>query len=137
MPSPESPAATQAVGAVHRRRILVIDDERDVRDYLALVLGKLGHHVTLCGDGQEAVERFGRLREPFDLVILDLVMPGDSGQETFRALRRIDPDVRVLVVTGHSLEGEAQQILDAGAAGFIQKPFQLDELSRKVAEALA
>jgi CheY-like chemotaxis protein len=71
-----------------------------------------------------------------DLVILDMIMPGISGGETFDRLREIDPDVRVLLSSGYSINGEAKTIMDRGCNGFIQKPFQLGKLSGKIREML-
>ena len=71
-----------------------------------------------------------------DFVLLDMIMPGLSGRETFRAMREVDPDVNVLLSSGYSVEGEAQEILAEGVRGFIQKPFLPKVLADAVAEAL-
>jgi CheY-like chemotaxis protein len=75
-------------------------------------------------------------RNEIDLVILDMIMPGISGGETFDRLREIDPDANVLLSSGYSINGEAQTIMDRGCNGFLQKPFRLANLSRKVREML-
>jgi CheY-like chemotaxis protein len=72
-----------------------------------------------------------------DLVILDMVMPRMGGKDAFLALRRINPQVKVLLVSGYSVEGEAQMLLQEGAKGFLQKPFRRAELAQAVANALA
>jgi two-component system cell cycle sensor histidine kinase/response regulator CckA len=73
-------------------------------------------------------------RNEIDLVILDMIMPGISGGETFDRLREISPDTKVLLSSGYSLSGEAKTIMDRGCKGFIRKPFRLENLSRKIRE---
>jgi len=90
----------------------------------------------MAGSGQEAINIFFEKQKEIDLVILDMVMPGMSGGETFDRLRSIDPEIRVLLSSGYSIEGQAQQILDRGCNGFLQKPFEFERLSRKVRKAL-
>jgi PAS domain S-box-containing protein len=118
------------------KRILVVEDEPLVGEMLSAMLRRLGYRVDLAADGPGALELFRRDWESIDLVILDLVMPRMSGRETFLALREIDPSVRVLLSSGYSVDGEAQQILDQGALGFIQKPYQSTALSQTLAEVL-
>jgi CheY-like chemotaxis protein len=118
-------------------RILLLDDEELVRDLAAGILRDAGYQVVTGADGEDALRRFGLAQQPFDLVILDLMMPRLGGRDTFAAMRRIDPSVRVLVVSGLPLDGEAQLVLDEGAAGFLSKPFERAELLRKVADAIA
>jgi two-component system cell cycle sensor histidine kinase/response regulator CckA len=76
-------------------------------------------------------------RNKIELVVLDMIMPGISGGETFDRLRGIDPGVKVLLASGYSINGEAKTIMDRGCNGFIQKPFQLEKLSGKIREMLA
>ena len=71
-----------------------------------------------------------------DLVILDMIMPGISGSVTFDLLREVNPGVKVLLASGYSVNGQAQEILDRGCNGFIQKPFRLKDLSQRVREML-
>ncbi|RCK75966.1 MAG: PAS/PAC sensor hybrid histidine kinase [Candidatus Ozemobacter sibiricus] len=120
-----------------RGRILLVEDEEMVRETALAMLESLGYQVTACVNGQEAVETFRELWRQIDLVILDLIMPRMAGRETFHAMRTIDPAVRVLVASGFSDEATARQIIQDGALGFLQKPFQLNELASKVAGLLA
>jgi CheY-like chemotaxis protein len=115
-----------------QERILVVDDEEDIRTFLGDIFKEYGYDVVLAGNGREAISLFGDLKDRIDLVILDMVMPKMGGRETFLKLKGIDPDVRVLLSTGYSQEGEAQQILNEGVLGFIQKPYQVNELLAKV-----
>lgn len=116
------------------RRVLVVEDEPLVGEMLAEMLRRLGYRVDLVPDGVLAVELFKREWRGIDLVILDLVMPRMSGRETFQRLREVNPSIRVLVSSGYSIDGEAQQVLEQGALGFLQKPFQAKELARILAE---
>jgi CheY-like chemotaxis protein len=96
------------------------------------ILQHLGYQVTLAESGLRALEIYRQERDRIDLVILDMLMPAMGGAETFQKLKEIDPGVRVLLSSGYSLDGEAQQAMAAGARGFIQKPYRLAVLSYKV-----
>lgn len=117
--------------------IMLIEDEEVIRDMAAQMLKNLGYTVSSCASGAEAVDVYREQRDAIDLVILDMMMPGMDGHQTFLTLRDTDPDVRVLVVSGYSLDSQAQAILEAGAQGFIQKPYRMRELSEKLVEMLA
>ncbi len=118
-------------------RILLVDDEPTVIGGCRAILHAQGYEVTACLDPVEALEQYKRCWQTIDLVILDMIMPRLSGRDLFTAMRRINPQARVLVCSGYSLDGDAQTVLDAGALGFIAKPFVVDELTRRVSEALA
>ena len=117
-------------------RILLVDDEELTRAWVRGLLQNLGFHVTACCDGVEAVNFFRENWAQTDLVILDLIMPHVSGKDTFLALQAIHPGVKVIVASGFSLDGEAQSVMDAGAQGFLQKPFQGAELSALIKTVL-
>ncbi len=117
-------------------RILLVDDEDVVREMTAEMLTSLGYEVHECATGLEAVWHYREHSAEIDLVVLDLVMPQMSGREAYAAIRQIDPQVKVLLASGYSVDGEAQGILLDGAKGFLQKPYRKAELSQKVAEAL-
>jgi CheY-like chemotaxis protein len=116
--------------------ILLVDDEDGVRMVAARMMEQLGYHVLLAPSGSRALDIYPREQDRIDLVILDMLMPGMGGVETFQKLKEVDPKVRVLLSSGYSLDGEAQQVMAAGARGFIQKPYRLAALSRQVAEIL-
>ena len=116
--------------------ILFVDDEPFVVQGASTFLESLNYRVTVCEDGADCLEIFAREWRNVDLVILDMVMPGIGGQETFQALRRIHPEARVLLISGFNLEDEARQLLKAGARGYLQKPFRRYELAIAVARAL-
>ncbi|MCX5821524.1 MAG: PAS domain S-box protein [Deltaproteobacteria bacterium] len=117
--------------------ILLVDDEKTVLSVSRELLKFLGYRVYVAGGGQEAIAAYMEKRGEVDLVILDMIMPGISGGETFDRLREIDPAIRVLLASGYSIEGQAQEILDRGCNGFLQKPFHLEKLAKKVREALS
>lgn len=116
--------------------ILLVEDEDILCDLAYEMLADLGYEVVVCKDGKQAIEYYKDAWKKIDLVILDLIMPGVGGKEAFFAMRYMNPDIKVLLSSGYSVDGEAQNILDEGAKGFIQKPFRKAELSKKVAEVL-
>jgi PAS domain S-box-containing protein len=116
--------------------ILLVDDEEMVLEVGEQLLARLGYRVLAAGGGEAALDLYERRNDEIDLVVLDMVMPGLSGGEVFDRMKAADPDVRVLLSSGYTIDGQAQEILDRGCRGFIQKPFDLETLSRKVREAL-
>ena len=116
--------------------ILLVDDEQMVVEVTRALLESLGYRVYEAGSGQEAIAVYLEKKKEIDLIILDMIMPGLSGGQTFDRLREIDPQVKVLLSSGYSIEGQAQQIMDKGCKGFLQKPFHLKELSKKTRDAL-
>ncbi|MBN2196864.1 MAG: response regulator [Polyangiaceae bacterium] len=118
---------------VESGRILVIDDEETVRAFVVRALTKSGYEVTAFPDGLAAVDYFAVHHAEIDLVILDLTMPHLSGEEAFHRLREIDPDVRVVIASGHSRQAAADALLGEGARAFLAKPFRAYELTQEVA----
>lgn len=127
---PQSPRA-EAV-SLSGRRVLVIDDEAEVRDVIREVLSRAGCAVETCSGGATGLAAFTARWRQIDVVILDIVMPEMSGRAVFSALRQIDPDVRVLILSGHSLDGETRALLDDGAQALLDKPFHAEALVAKV-----
>jgi len=116
--------------------ILLADDEKMVLEVSRKMLEFLGYRVYAAGSGQEALAVYLEKRNEIDLVILDMIMPGISGGETFDRLREINSAIKVLLSSGYSIDGQAKHILDRGCNGFLQKPFHLEKLSRKVREMI-
>jgi signal transduction histidine kinase/ActR/RegA family two-component response regulator len=112
--------------------VLLVDDESMILDVGRQLLTELGYRVLVAGSGQEALDVYKRSGETIRLVILDMIMPNMSGRQTFEALKAFDPGVNVLLCSGYSLDGQARSILRRGCNGFIQKPFDVRELSRKL-----
>jgi CheY-like chemotaxis protein len=117
--------------------ILLVDDEAVVLDVGKRMLSALGYEVRVAADGPQALEMFERDSESIDLVVLDMVMPNMNGGEVFDRIRAIHPEVKVLLASGYSLSGEAEEIMQRGCNGFIQKPFNVAQLSRKIRSVLA
>lgn len=116
--------------------VLLVDDEEIITDVGKMVLNNLGYGVLVAKSGKEAVDIYKENREEIDMVILDMVMPGMGGGETYERLKEIDPQIKVLLSSGYSINGQAREILDQGCNGFIQKPFDMKDLSSKVREIL-
>jgi two-component system cell cycle sensor histidine kinase/response regulator CckA len=116
--------------------ILVADDEQVILEVSTEMLTSLGYRIYAAGSGQEALAVFMEKRNEIDLVILDMIMPGISGGETFDRLREISPEIKVLLSSGYSINGEAKTIMERGCNGFLQKPFHLEKLSSKIREML-
>jgi len=119
-----------------RETILLIDDEAMIVDVGTQMLEGLGYKVLTAGGGRQGVDIFERNKDIIDLVILDMIMPDLSGKETFEALQHRDPSVKVLLSSGYSLDSQAKDIMTEGCKGFIQKPFTMTELSRKIREII-
>jgi len=117
--------------------IMVVDDERFIIEITGEWLRELGYQVIEASSGQEALALYETHRDAVGLVILDMVMPGMDGGETFDRLQAIDPDVNVLLISGYGLNGKAEKISDQGCRGFIQKPFTIIQLSEKIKSILA
>ncbi len=116
--------------------ILLVDDESSIIDVCRDILTNLGYKIFIAGSGQEAIAIYTPNKDKIDLVILDMIMPGLNGNETYNRLKSINPQVRVILSTGFSGGDQAQKILDNGCQGLIQKPFRIEDLSRKIREVL-
>jgi nitrogen-specific signal transduction histidine kinase/ActR/RegA family two-component response regulator len=117
-------------------RVLVVDDEQVIREYVGRVMGALGYDVVACSDGIEAEKYFRKHHREIDLVILDLTMPRKAGVETFAGLRAIDPDARIVISSGFSADERIRRLRKEGAVGFLQKPFRATELAELVARSV-
>jgi PAS domain S-box-containing protein len=117
--------------------ILLIDDEGMILEVAQQMLATLGYTVLTASGGTRALEVFRENHKRIDLVILDMIMPGMSGDRVFEALLEIDPRARILLSSGYSLDGQAMEIMGRGCLGFIQKPFSIEELALKLRQVLA
>lgn len=116
--------------------ILLVDDEEMVLEVGGEMLKSLGYTILTAGTGKEAIEIFHANSKTISLVILDMIMPEMSGGAVFDALKSRYPGIRVLLSSGYSLDGQAGEILKRGCAGFIQKPFNINRISREVRKVL-
>jgi two-component system cell cycle sensor histidine kinase/response regulator CckA len=116
--------------------ILLVDDEPMILDIGSEILGTLGYKVLPAKSGKEGLEVFTQYKNDIDLVILDMVMPGMSGEEVFEKIIEIKPDAKTLLSSGYSLDGQAKTIMKRGCGGFIQKPFRVESFATKIREIL-
>ncbi|MCK4343059.1 MAG: PAS domain S-box protein [Phycisphaerae bacterium] len=116
--------------------VLVIDDEEDICEVVEAVLESRGIKVLSAEDGRAGIEAFRKNAERVDAVLLDINMPGMSGEAVFRELRVIRPDVRVILSTGYSEQEAASHFADADLAGFVNKPYTASMLVEKIGAAL-
>jgi len=123
---PSAPIS-KAIGTV-----LLVDDEEVILDVSEKVLKVLGYKVLVAGSGAEAIEIFRKHQDSIDLVLLDIIMPHMGGGEVYDRLKEISPEVKVLLSSGYSIDGEASKIMARGCNGFIQKPFDIMQLSQSI-----
>jgi excisionase family DNA binding protein len=126
-------ARRPVAGQAGRPHVLVVDDEPSIRDLLFKALAA-DYEVDVSADGPSALERL-RL-SPYDLLIVDLRMPGMDGLSVVREARRLQADVPVLVITGYSSESSAIEALNLGVAGYLTKPFRVPHVLAAAAKAL-
>ena len=107
-------------------RILVADDNKELREILEEFLKSDGHYVEGSPDGRDALER--HQKDPFDLIITDLNMPGISGMELIKAIRKEDQDTEFVIITGYASMDTAVEAVKIGAFDYIVKPFRMEEL---------
>ena len=116
--------------------ILLVDDEEMVIDVGEQMLKALGYKIMIAGSGKEAIDVYRENQDKIHMVILDMIMPDIGGGDTFDTLKEINPDVKVLLSSGYSINGQAQEILNRGCNGFVQKPFSIADISKKIREIL-
>jgi len=114
--------------------ILVVDDDPMVRKVVTSSLGVLGYQTVEAGGGPEAVRIYRDRHDEIRGVVLDMVMPGMTGRATYLALREIDANVPVLLMSGHTLNEHVQEILDLGVRNFVSKPYSIGALAKAMAE---
>ena len=119
-----------------KETVLFVDDEDMILDVGRDMLRKLGYKVLLAGSGKEAVKVYRKHKDKIDLVIVDMIMPDMGGSEAYDTMKEDDPGVKVLLSSGYSIDGQVTEILERGCDGFIQKPFNVKELSGKIREIL-
>jgi excisionase family DNA binding protein len=130
-PAPSAPAARRTA---ERPRILVVDDESSIRDLLTKTLSLSDYDVDTAPDGTAALERL-RLY-PYDLLIVDLKMPGIDGLTVIREAKRLKADIPVIVITGFSTEYAAIEALNLGVTSYLTKPFRVPQVLAAAAKAM-
>ena len=134
---PAGPGERAPLVAGGNERILVIDDDASLRSAVRRSLQRLGYSVEAAEGGWAGLKAIEQAKVPFDLVLLDVMMPDLSGVETFKKIRALQPDLPVLVCSGYTAEAERRQLTSAGAEAFLPKPFDTVELAKAVREVLA
>ncbi|MFA5181554.1 MAG: response regulator [Syntrophales bacterium] len=116
--------------------ILFVDDEDEVVKVSKALLEVMGYRVLTARNGQEAIKIYQEHKDAIDIVLLDMIMPGMNGGGVHEKLKEINPDVRVLLLSGYSKDREATAVLASQCNGFIQKPFKINDLSRSIRQAM-
>lgn len=116
--------------------VLLVDDEEMIIDVAGQMIQNFGYHVITAASGKEALDVYKKNKDRIDMVILDMIMPEMSGEDAYDNLKEIDPEIKVLLSSGYSIDGRAAKILERGCDGFIQKPFDMKRLSNKIVEVL-
>jgi CheY-like chemotaxis protein len=133
---PTFAGAPTQTSAARTATVLIVDDEEAVREMIGEVLENEGFEVLRAEDGSRGVALFREGRDRIDVVLLDLSMPGLSGEETFRQLREIDPGVRVILSSGYDRDEARGRFGTARPAGFIQKPYRPEELMAEIGRCI-
>ncbi|MBW2619704.1 MAG: response regulator [Deltaproteobacteria bacterium] len=116
--------------------VLLVDDEDMVVEGCREMLTKMGYNVSIARNGKDALEIYKENQDKIDIVIIDMIMPEMNGGDTYDRLKKMNPDINVLLSSGHSINGQATKILERGCNDFIQKPFNIEVLSEKIREIL-
>ncbi len=116
--------------------VLIIEDEDFLRITTKKVLEKIGYTVLLASNGKEGVEVFEQSQEEIDLVLLDMIMPEMGGKECLLLLRKLDPNIPVVVVSGFSEAGDIEDVQKVGVSHIVSKPYDVETLSKAISEAM-
>ena len=134
--SDESKYIEEPVADQGKKTIMLVEDEPEIRELTYEFLESFDYNVYCADNGEQALEIYQE-QEDIDLVLLDLNMPGMGGQKCFEELLKIDPEAKIIIVSGYSATGKEQQILGSKAQGFLSKPYQMRELASKIEEIFA
>ncbi len=116
--------------------ILVVEDEIQVRSMEKRILEKCGYTVLTVENGREAIKYYQQHRKEIDLIVLDMIMPEMGGKECFYKLKEIDPEVKIVIITGYKTDAVITRFIRDGVSGVIEKPFKLYDFTREVYKAL-
>jgi DNA-binding NtrC family response regulator len=121
----------------NKRTVLIVDDEEVVLDVEGLMLKKMGFNILKANSSAKACRLYKNKKDDIDLVILDMIMPGDNGAVTYKKLKMINPRIKVLISSGFWKDLNVKAILSDGRNSFIQKPFKFAEFNKKVDSILS
>lgn len=116
--------------------ILLVDDERMLRNIGVKMLSRFGYQVRTAKSGEKALESYRKNKDMIDLIILDVSMPGMGGHQCLTELIKFDPDVKVIIASGYSRDGQLKDTMKLGARGYVAKPYRLTDLLQNVRGAL-
>ena len=116
--------------------LMLVDDERHILEVGQLMLENLGYTILPTQSGREAIEIFSNSEKTISAVVIDMVMPDVGGEEVFKEIRSLVPDIKVLFISGHSFSLQQRALLKSGNCDFLQKPFNLRQLSTKIRRLL-
>ena len=116
--------------------ILLVDDEDVIREVTREMLESLGYKVLSADSGHDAILQYKKHKERIELVILDMIMPGMNGNEAYKVLKDINPDVPIILSSGYSADGQAREMMDTGVSAFLQKPYLMQDLSFTIREVI-
>jgi len=115
-----------------KRTALIVDDEEIMLDIESFMLQKIGFNILKAGNSAEACRLYEDKKEHIDIVVLDMIMPDENGANTYKRLKKMNPDIRVLVSSGLERDGSIDEILNDGQNGFIRKPFKFEEFTNNI-----
>jgi CheY-like chemotaxis protein len=115
-----------------KRTALIVDDEEIMLDIESFMLQKIGFNILKAGNSAEACRLYEDKKEHIDIVVLDMIMPDENGANTYKRLKKMNPDIRVLVSSGLERDGNIDEILNDGQNGFIRKPFKFEEFTNNI-----
>ena len=118
--------------SMHGRKVLLVDDEKMVLEVGKAILQRMGNEVITAASGEEALDQFDQHRESIGCVVLDLTMPGLDGKATFKRLRKLSPELPIIIASGLAVDQITGQFGDMPPSSVIQKPYQVADLSAKI-----
>jgi CheY-like chemotaxis protein len=133
--NPDQPSADERL-VLGNEVVLLVDDEQRILTVGREICKALGYSVITADSGKKALEIYAEKRDEINLVILDMIMPEMNGLETFLELKKQNPDIKVLLSTGYSIDRKAQEMLKKGCKGYILKPYSVIDFSHKIREIL-
>ncbi len=115
-----------------KETVFLIDDDDMIVDVGEHILNSSGYDVVSAKSGKEAIEVYKENHSRIDMVILDMILPDMGGGDTYDRLKEINPGVKVLLESGYDIDYQGRDIMERGCDGFIQKPFNMNELLEKI-----
>ena len=120
-----------------KRTALIVDDDEIMLDIESFMLQRIGFNTLKASNSVEACRLYEDKKQDIDIVVLDIIMPEEKGTDTYKRLKRMNPDIRVLISSGSEKDRDVDEILNDGQNGFIKKPFKLDEFTFNVNKILS